>query len=366
MSDAILASFETDPAGAFDFFAPYFADAALQRNGGTAIPLALLEMFAPGVLTAEGPRWMEPRAPMWLRDDGRWISICVRLRRHRRLGEAARAVLRHANAEQVALAIAHALRAEAEHPPASRSVRDGTLLDRYRTGEHAAVWAELRRFDVVSGPFRDEALEVARQTMRRVLHNVELLSSRLAAEGWIALGGALRTPCAAPDFDAMKEVEGITSAPLPPALRAFWEIVGGVDLIWDYRQEREAPTFGLETSLTELDPLSVDPARNAAHSFEAWASFRAGLHPEVAGPYRLDLAPDFLHKADISGGPPYGVELPFHGADPIFANEEHELTFVDYLRLCFRWGGFPRLERHAENPEVRRFLQRMTEGLQAF
>jgi hypothetical protein len=73
-----------------------------------------------------------------------------------------------------------------------------------------------------------------------------------------------------------------------------------------------------------------------------------------------------LHKANTSGGGPYGIELPFFGADPIFANEAHELPFVDYLRLCFRWAGFPRLERHADRSDVREFLDVMSKGLVPF
>jgi hypothetical protein len=41
---------------------------------------------------------------------------------------------------------------------------------------------------------------------------------------------------------------------------------------------------------------------------------------------------------------PYGVELPFFGAGRLFANEPDRLSFVDYLRLSFRWAGLPRLE----------------------
>jgi hypothetical protein len=110
----------------------------------------------------------------------------------------------------------------------------------------------------------------------------------------------------------------------------------------------------------------VDAPEIVTHLFEEWEDQRSGVDPEIAGPFSLDLAPDYLHKANISGGAPYGIELPFLGADPVFANEAHELPFVDYLRLCFRWAGFPRLERHADRPDVREFLEVMREGLEPF
>jgi hypothetical protein len=31
---------------------------------------------------------------------------------------------------------------------------------------------------------------------------------------------------------------------------------------------------------------------------------------------------------------------PNEDVDAEFENEAHALPFVDYLRLCFRWGGF--------------------------
>ena len=68
----------------------------------------------------------------------------------------------------------------------------------------------------------------------------------------------------------------------------------------------------------------------------------------------------------MSGGTPYGVEPPFFGADPLFANEAHKLSFVDYLRLGFRWAGFPGLEAHGEREDVRRFVAAFGQGLEPF
>jgi hypothetical protein len=103
--------------------------------------------------------------------------------------------------------------------------------------------------------------------------------------------------------------------------------------------------------------------------FEKWEDQRSGIDPELADPFQLELAPDAYHKANISGGAAYAIELPFHGADPIFANfrnENHSLPFVDYLRLCFRYGGFPRLEGLENRADVHAFLQFMTRDLPPF
>jgi hypothetical protein len=115
-----------------------------------------------------------------------------------------------------------------------------------------------------------------------------------------------------------------------------------------------------------MDPLCVNPPEVLTHFFGEWEERKSGVAPELADPFNLVLAPDYLHKANISGGGPYRVELPFLGADPVFANEAHELPFVDYLRLCICWAGFPRLERHADRLDVREFLRVMTKELEPF
>ena len=118
--------------------------------------------------------------------------------------------------------------------------------------------------------------------------------------------------------------------------------------------------------MDEMDPLCVNSPDEVSYLFEEWKEQRSGVDPEFADPFNLDLAPDYFHKANISGGDPYGVELPFLGVDPIFSEEAHGLPFVDYLRLSFRWGAFPRLERHADRPDVREFVVLMTQDLELF
>ena len=57
----------------------------------------------------------------------------------------------------------------------------------------------------------------------------------------------------------------------------------------------------------------------------------------------------------------YSIALPNAGADAALQGEKHNTTFVNYLRLAFRWGGFPGWEQEARRPE--RELKFLTEGL---
>ncbi len=50
-------------------------------------------------------------------------------------------------------------------------------------------------------------------------------------------------------------------------------------------------------------------------------------------------------KYDISGCGGYDIAVPNPAADARLLTEWHRTTFVNYLRICFRYAGFPGWER---------------------
>jgi hypothetical protein len=367
---AVTAVFDEDAAAAFDRLSRYFEPERVAQPGGAVIPNTVLAKLAPSSFAAGGhgeltPQWADSMAPSWLRQEGRWVRLCVALRRDTQLGRAARAVLRYVDSDLVGPALEEAQAREDPRVVRPATKATGDLLARYIRGEYGPVWNVLRSHEALAGEALEEAQRVAMETMTRVARNADLLGERLAVMGWRPLYSELRTRPRANDRDVMRRIEESTGAPLPVTLRAFWETVGGINFVWDY-ESGEAPDLGVALPMDEMDPLCVDTPEVVAHVFEEWEERRSGIDPELADPFNLDLAPDYLHKANISGGGPYGIELPYPGVDPVFANEAHELPFVDYLRLCFRWAGFPRLERYADRPNVREFLEVMSKGLEQF
>lgn len=366
---AIATTFDEDAATAFDRFSHYFEVELVKQPGGAVIPKTVLATFAPNSFVAGPnreltPRWADPRAPSWLRLELRWVKLCVALRRDKHLGQTARTVLKYADSDLIGPVLREAQAREGlrvAHPVTKAS---GDLLTRYLRGEHGAVWNELRSHEALGGDLLEEARAVAKETMSRVARGTDILAERLAALGWTPLYGELRSRPRVEDGEVVRRIEEITGAPIPVSLGAFWEIVGGINFVWNY-ESGDAPDLGISVPMDGMDPLRVDPPEVVTHVFDEWEQ-RQGIDPELAGPFNLDLAPDYLHKANISGGAPYGIELPFRGADPVFTNEAHELPFVDYLRLCFRWAGFPRLERHADRADVGEFLKVMCKGLEPF
>ncbi|MFN0022054.1 MAG: HEAT repeat domain-containing protein [Pirellulaceae bacterium] len=367
---AVAAVFDEDVTTAFARFSHYFDPDRVAQPDGAVIPNVVLANFVPSSFSVgrngkEIPRWTESRAPSWLQKDPRWIELCVARRHDKQLGQTARAVLRYADQTLVGPVLEEAEAREGPRivRPATRAI--GNLLARYRRGDHVGVWTELRSHEALGGELLEEARAVAQETMLRVSRNADRLAERLAASGWRPLYSELRAKPVADDQEVMRRIEEISGAPLPVSLRAFWEVVGGINFVWDYNGGA-APGLGIDLPLDEMDPLCVGAPGEVTYLFEEWEDQRSGVDPELADPFSLDLAPDYLHKANISGGGPYGIELPFLGADPVFANEVHVLPFVDYLRLCFRWAGFPRLERHATRRDVRHFLEEVTRGFEPF
>jgi hypothetical protein len=247
-----------------------------------------------------------------------------------------------------------------------QSTSRGDLLARYRRGDHQGVWTELRAHQAIDADCRAEAVAVATETMTRIARCADLLAERLASKGWVTLTGRLRWLPSDRDEGIAHAIEQFTGAPLPPSLRAFWNRVGGVDFVWNYKTAERAPDFGLGLALVEMDPLHVCPPAHTTYLLTEWKERRSEVDPDLDDPWNLDLAPDYLHKANFSGGAPYGIELPYLGADPVFVNEMHGLPFVEYLRFALRWGGFPRLEQHAHEVRVREFVAEMVRDMEPF
>ncbi|MFE3543853.1 hypothetical protein ACFXK0_12875 [Nocardia sp. NPDC059177] len=74
-----------------------------------------------------------------------------------------------------------------------------------------------------------------------------------------------------------------------------------------------------------------------AEEFGRWRE-RDAEHPGTR--FVLPLAPDRLHKENVSGGGPYGIALPDGCVDGLFSAES-TMPFVSYLNWVFDNGGFP-------------------------
>jgi hypothetical protein len=219
-----------------------------------------------------------------------------------------------------------------------------TYFDRYKDGQFVAVWDEL---SALGGAVRDpaifsDAMSVAQVTMERVATNIGRLIERLTSHGYEfgvypdgtrfpVKSAALVKPGA--EFRAhMVELERLAGT-IPLSLKTFWEVVGSVSLIGHVRGW---PQYG--------DPLYVEgPSAGLADFRDDLADREVSEGPM---PFLCPIAPDVLHKDNVSGDTPYSVELPNLGADAVVCDEWHNVCFVPYLRIAILdWGGFPGFSR---------------------
>lgn len=214
-------------------------------------------------------------------------------------------------------------------------------LKRYHDGEYEQVWSDLQALGptVRQEPHFTPAREVAAETMRRVRRNCQLLVSRLHSARYVfgvypdgSRGYYTQGPLVPPSDRTRSDCADLEArvGTLPLSLAAFWQEVGSVDFV------------GMHPSWPAgLDPLVVYPPEAALSDLDSGEA-----DEDISPQFEATLAPDDLHKDNISGGLPYAIALPDPSADSVFLNERRGLLFVPYLRLAIlRWGGFPGLDR---------------------
>ncbi len=232
-----------------------------------------------------------------------------------------------------------------------------TYLERYLEYEPDYVWAELTSLgaDIRQEPLYTDAKAVARETMRRAKQNVATLVERLNSleyqflvpkEVWIAPD---QTSIAA--LDALEQQYGL----LPLSLRMWYEIVGSVIFMGTHPKLSYVDEPGRRSSAPFLgytDPLTIYPFENDPLSFYADLIYDYTEEETTDPPYCIQLAPDEIQKANQSGGGPTQIMFPNPAMDaPLISEDWSGTLFVNYLRTCFQWGGFPGWRNYPDYPK---------------
>lgn len=224
-----------------------------------------------------------------------------------------------------------------------------TYLERYLAGEREAVWEELTAFGAAirEEPLFADAQAVARETMRRVRHNIELLIPRLRAlgyrfgeiphaYGWEEWEREFTKaypvfqpppPDTAGRLDDLEQRVGV----VPLSLRAFYLEIGGVNLVGT------DPWAG---GGIYYDPLFVQPLA----TLPEWPVEEEDLEPGQESATDLILSPDASTKYNTSGADSYMMTVPNASIDGVF-DIYKKTTFVEYLRASLHSGGLSGLEQ---------------------
>jgi hypothetical protein len=220
-------------------------------------------------------------------------------------------------------------------------------LGRYLDGHRDEVWHELRQLGSAAREpgLAAQAQEVCDEMARHARYNVELITGRLIEQGYRFHANDDDQEQVTAHYPAGRESGELADwleerfGAVPVTLLSWVRLVGDVWLVGTHPQWPEAAS---------ADPLVIEaegtryPGASIRDHFEgefaAWQEHSAA--PPGAGPFVLPLAPDRLHKQNVSGGPPYGIVLPDTCADGLFVAHA-AMPFVSYLNWVFRNGGFP-------------------------
>ena len=131
---------------------------------------------------------------------------------------------------------------------------------------------------------------------------------------------------------------------IPLSLKMFYKIVGSCNFAWDYDENPSIPWEG-------ADPIQITPVTDLLSEL-------TDLSEEDDDFIQLTVSAGYLHKDNISGGLPYCVEItPSPSIDGLFLNEDHDKTFIDYLRLTMENCGFSNADACMDIDDFVRFQE---------
>jgi hypothetical protein len=201
----------------------------------------------------------------------------------------------------------------------------------------AVFWEQLKQTQHIMQRNIDVGLEELKQ------HISQSQTEQLTSASVVHTGGGVWLP---PNeaFHATITTVAQAYGPLPITIQSWFEHVGQLDFRGDHpklcRYYDNGPAsdpmvmwFG--DSEFEIQQDAYEDA--VANGYELEEPFA----------YYLEIAPDRAHKSNYSGGGNTSIKLPQNTFDGILVPEDrwNGIWFVEYLRMCFQWGGFPGL-RH--------------------
>jgi hypothetical protein len=235
-----------------------------------------------------------------------------------------------------------------------------TFLERYKNGETRTVYDDIMSLQTgyISQEQRLDILSVLNESCNRVAHNLNIIYKELLAidynfnkETEYNWQRPLLRPL--PDTEKLLlELDQLVgpNGHVPESIKMFYRVVGACNFTWDYHTKEDIPWEG-------ADPIQIIPLGDLLSELRAFEP-----HPDIAEDVpldSLDLCADYLHKDNISGAGPYGIEITGSPSiDALFLYEEHETTFIDYLRITFENCGFSR-GQEIDDPEFVQFVEKV-------
>jgi hypothetical protein len=175
--------------------------------------------------------------------------------------------------------------------------------------------------------------------IERIAKALDTLVGRLRQHGYVFARPEAVLPGPDPSVDSTIERIKTEIGVVPYSIAAFWRRIGSVDLGGSH-----GDWFGCEYP----DPLVIEPAAYAVAELDEFLGDRVE-RIRCNFPYAIPISGDEYHKEEESGGMWYNLSCPATTDDPIVNDERHHITFLNYLELALKWGGFLGLERSLDH-----------------
>ena len=143
---------------------------------------------------------------------------------------------------------------------------------------------------------------------------------------------------------------------IPYSLMLFYKIVGSCNFGWDYEKRPDLIwQYADPIQIISLDDLV------AYVSDDDWKEYLNEILEDDDSQYPcIELAADYYHKDNVSGGAPYSIHLTEEQCiDSLFLNEPNETTFINYLRICMENCGFSKITEPENKNDYKAFFEKV-------
>ncbi len=241
-----------------------------------------------------------------------------------------------------------------------------TLYERYQNGETTAVYADIAELGqkAFGAPYHADVNHVLKETFSRVAYNLNVIHKGLTGIGYLfkrEFPYNSDRPLLKPFLQTERLLQRLetTVKPfgyVPESLKMFYRAVGGCNFAWDYETNEDYIwVYADPVQIIALDDL----VSIVCEEEENWKEDMRQYFEEDHIAF-LELSADYYHKDNTSGGAPYAIQItPLPSIDSAFLNEEHNTTFIDYLRITFENCGFSRITEPEYDNDYEEFFSRV-------
>ena len=234
-----------------------------------------------------------------------------------------------------------------------------------------AILAAQQSWRLTARAGEPEARPAAERAFTTMSEAIDVLSGNLAALGYPPFAG--RIPASPGLTRRMRKIESRLHRQVPPALKVFWHIVGGVSFLDldGYAHVRFWQERGLGGEQVCCDGLYVDACDDDWFDCildELDARRKTTADKDAIEPFELPLAPDWLHKDNLSGGQPYALapsddwlaplrNFRWSGSKRPHSAPANRCDLMSYLRTAIlECAGFPGLFGREQFEPIRQQL----------